>query len=258
MSGSISSHNCQSGFRKKKPSKKQTQEVCLLGVNQTVGDVEVLLDLPTFVQTSITTQRSEVLVLEMRHFERLLTKRNPKTIDVMRQDLEWKLISRMSKYLLRHVPLFRFIISKAEEYNRIKAEKMEARHNNKEEKIKAPPAGVNFDSFIPPRGPVIDLYGPGTVFHRIRQKENERLLRESRRRTTASNSITGNQVQSNIIINSPSPTTSQPQHFVDRYTSDPVLSNLENRIGAWMKNENSSVKGNMRVIRLQRSQAQVA
>ncbi len=54
----------------------------------TIGDTEFLLDLDTSMQTAICTQRTEVLVLEMKHYERLLAKRNPRTIDMMMENLE--------------------------------------------------------------------------------------------------------------------------------------------------------------------------
>lgn len=53
-----------------------------------IGDAEVLLDLDTYMQTAICTQRTEILVLEMKHYERLLAKRNPRTIDKMMVNLE--------------------------------------------------------------------------------------------------------------------------------------------------------------------------
>ena len=40
------------------------------------------------MQTAICTQRTEVLVLEMKHYERLVAKRNPRTIDMMMENLE--------------------------------------------------------------------------------------------------------------------------------------------------------------------------
>ena len=40
------------------------------------------------MQTAICTQRTEVLVLEMKHYERLVAKRNTRTIDMMMENLE--------------------------------------------------------------------------------------------------------------------------------------------------------------------------
>ena len=48
----------------------------------------MLLDLDTYMQTVICTQKTDVLVLEMKHYERLLAKRNPRTIDKMMENLE--------------------------------------------------------------------------------------------------------------------------------------------------------------------------
>ena len=53
----------------------------------------MLLDLDTYMQTVICTQKTDVLVLEMKHYERLLAKRNPRTIDKIMENLEVMAVS---------------------------------------------------------------------------------------------------------------------------------------------------------------------
>lgn len=60
------------------------------------GEVEALMGLPTYIQTCKTcTHRSDVLVLSMRHYERLLVRRNPRTVDAMRRELELRISARV-------------------------------------------------------------------------------------------------------------------------------------------------------------------
>ena len=49
------------------------------------------MEMDTYMQTAQSTQRTEVLVLEMKHYERLLAKRNPKTIHNMKMELAFRL-----------------------------------------------------------------------------------------------------------------------------------------------------------------------
>jgi len=59
------------------------------------GDIEGLMGLSAYIQTSTCTQTCEILVLRMKHFERLLVRRNPNTIDGLRRDLERRIRSRI-------------------------------------------------------------------------------------------------------------------------------------------------------------------
>lgn len=54
------------------------------------GEVEVLMDMETHMTTAVCTERTEVLVLEMKHYERLFVKKHQRTIDAMRRRLEYK------------------------------------------------------------------------------------------------------------------------------------------------------------------------
>jgi len=58
--------------------------------------METLMGLPTYMQTSRCTQTSEVLVLSMKHYERLLVRRHPSTIDSLRRELELRIRSRIT------------------------------------------------------------------------------------------------------------------------------------------------------------------
>jgi len=59
------------------------------------GDIEALMGLTTYMQTSKCTQTCEVLVLSMKHYDRLLVRRNRPTIDALRLELELRITSRV-------------------------------------------------------------------------------------------------------------------------------------------------------------------
>lgn len=236
----------------------------------TPGDIEVFLDLDTYLQTAICTQRTEVLVLELKHYERLLVKRNPRTIESMKENLELRIQSRMSKHVEKSIPLLKILLAKAEEYNEMRQHQIEARMSAMVEKPVKQTKSIadTFESFVPPRGALIDIYGPGTVFYRIRQREEAKALRAKKGRYLFGG-FKGGTAQRGTSENGDSamaPKTSGQIRFanggqkqsVDHQTSDPVLSNLENRMRRWLNNEQGQArKGDTRVAKLQRSQTEV-
>ena len=53
-----------------------------------IGDTEVLMELGSYMQTVVCTMRTELLTLELKHYDRLLAKRNPKTVNLLKEHLE--------------------------------------------------------------------------------------------------------------------------------------------------------------------------
>ncbi|KAH3792459.1 hypothetical protein DPMN_145956 [Dreissena polymorpha] len=47
--------------------------------------MEVLMNMETYMTSAICTERTEVLVLEMKNYERLFVKKHQRIIDVMRR-----------------------------------------------------------------------------------------------------------------------------------------------------------------------------
>lgn len=231
--------------------------------------MEVLLDLDTSVQTAICTQKTDVLVMELKHFERLLVKRNPRTIENLKEGLELRLKSRISKHLEKTVPILRVLLTKAEEYNALRQQQIEARMNaNKEKEGKhSKTISETFDSFVPQQGALIDQYGPGTVFYRIRQREEAKALRAKKGRNfggfqggggakgEGADGGAGPSKQTHIRF-----ANGTHKQGMDQQTSDPVLSNLENRMRKWLQNDPAASKqrGEPRVTKLQRTQLEVS
>ena len=135
-----------------------------------------MLNMDTYLQTAVTTQETHVLVLEMRHFERLLLRRHPQTIDAMKATLELRLSSRCSSpHILGHVPLLQNIIHQLHKYNEFKRYQKEIRQLNSGSKnvITENKIGETDKEFIPRHGALIDIFGPGTVFYHIRQRNQK-------------------------------------------------------------------------------------
>ena len=135
------------------------------------GEIEVLLDMDTYIQTAVCAEQTEVLVLEMKHYERLFVKRHQKTIETMRHSLEHKLNSRTSVLSAKEnedVPLLGLIHMKL---NLLHNPPPVATEKKKRETSVQSAEKLFFNH----KGPLLDLYGPGSVFYMIRIREQSKL-----------------------------------------------------------------------------------
>ena len=129
------------------------------------------MDLNTYLESVVCTQLSELFVLDLQNYDRLVTRRNPKTVDLMRQVVEIKVQSRVSRLNDQQIPLLRSLLYKLQTLNKPPSQK---RYNRYDRDSK------NADAVVPQRGPLIDMFGPGTVFHRTRMREKARRHAKSR------------------------------------------------------------------------------
>ena len=166
------------------------------------GDIELLMDLPTYLQTSVSTQRCEFLLLDTKCFERLFVKRHPRTVDLMKESLPVRLGCRFSPALFKSFPAVVRIMQLADRYNcqkhqqdavrkhqqqqlqQQRQQQQLAASNNSINDSRSDPAKPHrpisefYHSFVPQQGALVDIFGPGTVFHLIRQREVRKSARK--------------------------------------------------------------------------------
>ena len=199
------------------------------------------MDFPTYMQTAICTQRTEVLVLEMKHYERLLVKRNPKSIENMKSGLDIKLKTRLSQLLVRHVPIFETLVHMVEDFQiQMKQQKTARIQDKNKEARSSKKLSESFDSFIPPRGALVDLYGAGTVFHRIRERDQARKKRKMQKsgRFASKGGVPPATPQSDQSPPGKQGMFPPPGNgMIRNQHQDPVLTDLENRMRAWLNND---------------------
>ncbi|XP_060068117.1 uncharacterized protein LOC132548282 [Ylistrum balloti] len=156
-----------STFVKKKDSTKYSK-LCILGINESIGEVEVLLDLPTYTQTAVCTEKTDVLVLEMKHYERLFVRRHPRTIESMRAMFKVKLDTRMNLLTNKEeLPFLNLLKDRIDSYNNPKP-------SADKKKKELTSASAAEKEFLNHKGPLIDMYGPGSVFYMIRVREKHK------------------------------------------------------------------------------------
>ncbi|XP_021347854.1 uncharacterized protein LOC110446855 isoform X2 [Mizuhopecten yessoensis] len=251
---------------KKSPHIHRHVEICLIGALEIIGDFELITGLPTYAQTVICTQEAEIYVLDQKNYDRLIEKRNPQVIEMMKGLLMEKYKLRLSWIQDKELPLIRFLLYKLEEKERQKRQRYLQR--NVTEKV------ADWPSDSARRGPFIDMYGPGSVFYSIRMREKQKKLERLRfgRQTPKEKADKSSNLNLNnsgmitqIQLSSMEPdengqdnfdedgfgltsgsqlicdnakerleaAEASPEDFQDLETSDDALANLEQRIEAW-------------------------
>lgn len=89
----------------------QSVNLCYLGPNQVLSDVEFALNMGRYYATCTSSKETSVMSLRKTHFERLFRRKNPNTIKQMAQAAELQLARRISQKSIKDsVPLLKVII----------------------------------------------------------------------------------------------------------------------------------------------------
>ena len=131
-----------------------------------LGDFELTFGLNSYAETIQCTQEAEIFILDHKNYERLIEKRNPQALDVMRDALHEKLKLRLTWIAGDDLPLCRYFIYKLDERKRHELNRL--REYNRKRDIRGE---IDFwKSGKLHNGPLIDQYGPGSVFYTIRMR----------------------------------------------------------------------------------------
>lgn len=130
----------------------------------------MIFGLSSYAETTQCTEAAEVFILDQKNFERLIEKRNPQSIDIMRDALHEKLTLRMSWAQENDLPLFRYFLYKLDEKNRQEINRLKEMNRRRDirESIDYWKSGKLYN------GPLIDQFGPGSVFYTIRMRAKSR------------------------------------------------------------------------------------
>lgn len=130
------------------------------------------MDLPTYCYTVKCTQESEVFLLDQKNYDRLIEKRNPKVIDIFKESVREKYRLRLSWLPNKELPLIRYFLYQLREEERSK------RDRPLKTTVREPVQDWSVSNLK--KGPLIDMFGPGSVFFLIRMKEKQRQLEKER------------------------------------------------------------------------------
>ncbi|KAL4225729.1 hypothetical protein ACF0H5_016418 [Mactra antiquata] len=148
----------------------KTTELCVIGAIELIGDLEMEFGLSSYAQTTQCTEAAEVFILDQSNYERLIEKRNPQSLDLMRDSLHEKLALRMSWAQDANLPLLKYFLYKLDERKR--HEMLRQRDYSRKRDIRE-----TIDYWRSGKlhhGPLIDQFGPGSVFYTIRMRAKSR------------------------------------------------------------------------------------
>ncbi|KAL8609573.1 hypothetical protein ACOMHN_000629 [Nucella lapillus] len=177
-------------------ARKSTQkplELCLMGAVDTIGDLEMVLGLCSYSQTVVCTEAATIYHLDQRNYDRLVEKKNPQTVDLMRDIVHTKLTLHFSRLSDDSIPFYRYILYTLDEKERDLREKQQQQRQQhtrgRQSSSNTPTIETQWDIDQLQKGPLVNLHGPGSVFHLIRTKAKERKQRQQRANAAGSNTI---------------------------------------------------------------------
>ncbi|KAK7486690.1 hypothetical protein BaRGS_00022091 [Batillaria attramentaria] len=170
-------------------SAQRPLELCLMGAVDTIGDLEMVMGLNSYSQTIICTEEATIFHLDQRNYDRLVEKKNPQTVDIMRDIVHTKLTLHFSRLTDDSIPLYRYFLYTLDEKERDAREKRQQQQRQQNTRGRPTPATAtttetswHIDNLQ--KGPLVNLYGPGSVFYLIRMKAKERQQKQQRANAT--------------------------------------------------------------------------
>ncbi|XP_041353721.1 uncharacterized protein LOC121371698 isoform X2 [Gigantopelta aegis] len=143
--------------------KNKTVDLCCVEKNEVVGDIEVVLNLDTNIGTVVSTTDTEVFVLNTKNFERLVLKKNIKTLEKLRNGVLQKLIGRLRIPNARSVPLLAHLFSAA---NCLMLKSESPSHKTTTEEATDPKLKHLIELFLKDKVPLIDPFVPNSLYYR--------------------------------------------------------------------------------------------
>ncbi|GFO28020.1 CAMP-dependent protein kinase regulatory subunit [Plakobranchus ocellatus] len=150
-------------------------ELCLAGAIDVIGDLEVAMGLSSYSQTVVCMEESTIYHLDQRNYDRLIEKRNPAALELLRDIVHTKLTLHFSRLPEDSIPLYRFFLYQLDEKEK------DARRTAMAPRSKTSlgHGEANIDNLQ--KGPLVNMYGPGSVFYLIRKRAKEMEARRKRR-----------------------------------------------------------------------------
>ena len=82
-----------------------------IGPNDVIGDVEMILDIPEYCASVECVETLEVYELDRASFHRLIARRSPETLELLRKVVITKLRLRVERF--NEIPLFNYLLERA-------------------------------------------------------------------------------------------------------------------------------------------------
>lgn len=86
-------------------------QAATIGPNDVIGDVEMILDIPEYCTSVDCVETLEVYELDKGNFQRLIARRCPETLQLLRKVVVSKLRLRVERF--NEIPLFKYLLERA-------------------------------------------------------------------------------------------------------------------------------------------------
>ena len=107
-----------SELRRREREVRRALEVCTVTSLEVIGDVEFLLGLKSYMQSVVVvSQACHVYALNHKNYERLVVKRYPRSLQLLREMTAAKLFCRLARLQQQQVPLLRTLLFKIDTAN---------------------------------------------------------------------------------------------------------------------------------------------
>lgn len=77
--------------------KSKSYTVCLLSINEHIGSLEMTMDIGKHLDTTVVAGAVDLLVLDRKHYERLLVKRHPQSVERLKKELTTRQLLALSR-----------------------------------------------------------------------------------------------------------------------------------------------------------------
>ena len=86
-------------------------QAATIGANDVIGDIEMVLDIPEYCASVECVETLEVYELDKASFQRLVARRSPETLELLRKVVITKLKLRAERF--EEIPLFKYLLNRA-------------------------------------------------------------------------------------------------------------------------------------------------
>ncbi|PAA57474.1 hypothetical protein BOX15_Mlig030379g1 [Macrostomum lignano] len=157
---------------------------CCVSKNEVIGGLEVVLGMKTYLCHGVATMETNMYRLNLREWTRLVERRHPNTLNSIKEDLLCRLSLRTLLLHTSEAPLLGYAIGLL--YEQVRKMDRKAQSQQQQPQLtqqqqllqQAKPRRGHLQ--LPRLGPLIDQWGPGTVFDYINRRFRRQQLREAR------------------------------------------------------------------------------
>jgi hypothetical protein len=124
------------------------------------------------------TANTEVLILDMKNYERLITRKNPQTIELMKEKVLEKLTNRSTTPQGLQIPLVGHIVRKLKPKQKVKIDPAKNRQVKKREVLMKQLVKL----FLDDKAPMIEPCVPNAVFYKTKARERAEVKKNVEKR----------------------------------------------------------------------------